>query len=74
MGYEMEHEAQAPEQPGSTSLSVALQQACSVAAAHAQKGLETDGAQHKQWYLEQVILALGFQLPPEGSVERGEAP
>ena len=25
-------------------------------------GLETDGAHHKQWYLEQIAIRLGFDL------------
>ena len=40
----------------------------------ATNGLFCDGSHHKQWYLEQVILRLGYRLPDEGEYERGIAP
>lgn len=41
----------------------------------AKEGLYCDGAHHKQWYLEQIIEALGEELPPETlAAPRGTAP
>ncbi len=40
------------------------------------EGLQTDGAHHKQWYLEQVLLRMGYgesDLQELGH-ERGVAP
>jgi hypothetical protein len=33
-----------------------------LARSHALAGLLVDGAHHKQWYLEQILLALGTNL------------
>ena len=36
----------------------------------AMDGLYAAGADHKQWYLEQIVAELGIQLP-EGGHEKG---
>ncbi len=40
------------------------------------EGLQTDGAHHKQWYLEQVLLRMGYKESDlvELGHERGVAP
>jgi len=38
------------------------------------EGLTTDGAQHKQWYLEQIAKVLGIELVAELQYEEGKAP
>jgi hypothetical protein len=37
-------------------------------------GLTTDGAHHKQWYLEQIAELLGIPLTQELDYEEGIAP
>ena len=36
-----------------------------------QKAVQTDGAHHKQWYLEQIALSIGADLPAH---DKGIAP
>lgn len=38
------------------------------------EGLLTDGAHHKQWYLEQIAGQLGIELPRNLDCEPGIAP
>ena len=38
------------------------------------EALSTDGAHHKQWYLEMIALLIGIELPDEGEYEEGIAP
>lgn len=40
----------------------------------ANEGLHIDGAHHKQWYLEEILKALGADLPSEEEYEPGIAP
>ena len=37
-------------------------------------GLLTDGAHHKQWYLEQIAKVLGIELVAELEYEKGTPP
>jgi len=39
---------------------------------YAINGLETDGAHHKQWYLEEIIKALGYDLATIRKEENAE--
>jgi hypothetical protein len=53
--------------------------ACAKAAELAFNALTTDGAHHKQWYLEQIVRALGldpehFEKTTGITYERGIAP
>lgn len=38
---------------------------------YAEEGLHIDGGHHKQWYLEEILKALGAPLPPDTEVDRG---
>ena len=38
------------------------------------EGLTTDGAHHKQWYLEQIANVLGIELVAELQYEKGMPP